>query len=380
MLANQKHLFSLSDSATYLNGAYMAPQLKTVAAIGIENLKRKNRPYTIRSEDFFTEQMLLKKRFAELAEIPDYQNVAIIPSVSYGIANAANNVKLNKGDEIVLVDEQFPSNVYTWKRLAKKYDASIKIVAPPKKFEARGEKWNTAILDAINPRTAVVAMPHVHWADGTLFDLKNIRQKTHKVKSLLIIDGTQSVGALPFSVKSIQPDALICGGYKWLMGPYSLGVAYYSDTFTNGNPIEDSWMNRLHSENFSALTTYQDEFQPKAGRYSVGESSNFILVPMLVRAIEQLLEWKPENIQTYCSAISKATIEALRAKGCFIENEAYRANHLFGVYLPKAMDLEAVKQRLVAKDIFVSYRGQAIRISCSVYNSEAHFNKLLSCF
>ena len=71
------------------------------------------------------------------------------------------------------------------------------------------------------PLPRVVAIGHVHWSDGTLFDLKKIRERLDEVGGLLIIDGTQSVGALPFSVKEFKPDALICGGYKWLLGPYS---------------------------------------------------------------------------------------------------------------------------------------------------------------
>ncbi len=358
----------------------MAPQLKTVETIGIENLKRKNEPYTIGATDFFSKQEILKQRFSELTDIADYRNVAVIPSVSYGIATAANNVKLNPGDEIILVDEQFPSNVYSWQRAAEKYGARINVIAPPQSFKDRTKNWNRLILDAITQKTAVVAMPHIHWADGSLFDLKNIREKTKKVDALLVIDGTQSVGALPFSVKEYEPDVLVCGGYKWLLGPYSLGVAYYSDRFNEGNPIEDSWMNRLYSENFSELTSYQDQFQPKAGRYSMGESSNFITVPMLIRSIEQLLEWKPANIQDYCASISTKAITQLRTKNCFVEEESSRANHLFGVYLPDTMDLETIKQRLLDQNIYVSYRGQAIRVSCNVYNSEEDFNKLLACF
>ncbi|MFT6838851.1 MAG: selenocysteine lyase/cysteine desulfurase, partial [Sediminicola sp.] len=265
MLTSQKHLFSLEEGITYLNGAYMSPQLKSTEKIGIANLKKKSQPYAIRPEDFFTQRVVLKKRFAELIEAPNYQNIAIIPSVSYGTATVANNVKLRAGDEILLVEEEFPSNVYTWRRLADTYGAHIKIIKPPSRFKDRGKLWNEAILNAITNKTALVAMAHVHWADGTKFDLKAVREKTSTVGALLIIDGTQSIGALPFSVKDLQPDALICGGYKWLMGPYSLGVAYYSDAFNDGKPLEDNWMNKLHCEDFTQLTQYHDEYQPHAG-------------------------------------------------------------------------------------------------------------------
>lgn len=380
MLTSQKHLFDLEDGITYLNGAYMSPQLKSTEEIGITNLKRKSRPYSISPKDFFTQRVVLKKRFAELVDAPNYQNIAIIPSVSYGTATVANNVKLQPGDEILLVDEEFPSNVYTWKRLAEQYGAHIKIIKPPLDYKDRGKRWNEAILDGITNKTALVAMAHVHWADGTKFDLKSIREKTRVVGALLIIDGTQSIGALPFSVEELQPDALICGGYKWLMGPYSLGVAYYSDQFNNGRPLEDNWMNKLHSEDFTQLTQYHDEYQPHAGRYSVGESSNFILVPMLINALEQLIRWQPKQIQGYCKEISEHAIGQLRGQGFFIEDDEYRGQHLFGVYLPQEKEMQIIKQRLQEQNIFVSYRGKAIRVSPNVYNQKEDFEKFLSCF
>ncbi|WP_299894444.1 aminotransferase class V-fold PLP-dependent enzyme [uncultured Aquimarina sp.] len=379
-MQNQQHLFDLSEEITYLNGAYMSPQLKSVTDIGISAVQRKAQPYEILPEDFFSQREVLKKRFASLINAPDHHNTAIIPSVSYGIANAANNVPLQKGDEIILVDEQFPSNVYIWQEVAKKNNALIKIVYPPKEFNNRGKKWNQSILDAISKNTAVIALPHVHWADGTLFDLQAIREKTIAVNAMMVIDGTQSIGALPFSVEEIQPDALICGGYKWLLGPYSIGMAYYSDAFSNGTPIEHNWMNRHNSEDFSGLTNYQDRYKEKAARYSVGESSNFILTPMLTKAIEQLIEWQPKNIQEYTKNISKATIDKLKALDCFIEEDHYRAHHLFGIYLPEHLSLEKIKANLKKEQIFVSYRGNAIRVSCNVYNSEKDFEKLLSQF
>jgi len=270
----------------------------------------------------------------------------------------------------LVVDEQFPSNIYIWQRLAKKHKAQIKVVKAPLDFKHRGALWNEAILGAITSKTAVVTMAHVHWADGTLFDLKSIREKTREKEALLIIDGSQSVGALPFSVEELDPDALICCGYKWLMGPYALGVAYYGEAFMNGTPIEDGWMNREHSEDFTQLTNYQSDYKPKAERYSVGESSNF----------EQLIQWQPGNIQNYCKQISLDTLNQLRASGCFIEDEDYRAQHLFGVYLPQKMDLEALKKRFLEKQIYISMRGKAIRISCNMYNTAGDFEKLLSCF
>src|SRR5690606_12397358 len=115
-----------------------------------------------------------------------------------------------------------------------------------------------------------------------------------------------------------------------LLGPYSIGLAYYGPHFDGGTPIEQNWINRLESENFSSLVSYQPEYQPGAARYSVGEQSNFILVPMALKAIEQINRWGVPNIQEYCESISKDAIEKLREKGFIVEDLPYRSSHLFG--------------------------------------------------
>ncbi len=380
MLANQKDKFRIPDNVTYLNGAYMSPSLKSVEKVGHKAVTQKCFPYEIGAKDFFIHSENLRKQFASFIEVPDYQNTAIIPSVSYGMANVANNVELKSGDEIIIADEQFPSNVYAWQKVAQINNASIRIIKPPASNEKRGEIWNLNILDAINDKTKVVTLGPLHWADGTLFDLKAIREKTKAHNALLIIDGSQSVGALPFSVKEIEPDALIVVAYKWLLGPYSMGMAYYSDYFNDGEPIENNWINRFNSEDFSGLVNYESRYQPKAGRYNMGEYSQFVNTPMFLKSLEQLQEWNPANIQNYCHDISRNAIALLRGLGCFIEEDAYRAKHLFGVYLPKHINLDKLKSKFKEQNIFVSFRGEAIRVSCNVYNDEGDFEKLTNCF
>ena len=162
-----------------------------------------------------------------------------------------------------------------------------------------------------------------------------------------------------------------------MLGPYSIGMAYYSDAFNDGTPIEHNWMNRYNSKDFSRLTQYEDRYQEKASRYSVGESSNFALTPMLIKAIEQLIEWSPEAIQTYCKEISRNAVQKLRDLGCYIEEDNYRAHHLFGIYLPSHMDLENLKAKLKQENIFVSFRGNAVRVSPNIYNSKEDFERLI---
>ncbi len=378
-MQNQKHLFDIPEDITYLNIASQSPAFKALYDAGLEGLKQKNRPYKIRISDYFEPVIELKKLFAQLIDADDFNRIATIPSASYGIATVANNIVLKENDEILIIDEQFPSNVYTWQKLAEKYNATIKTISAPKSDTDRVKLWNEVILNAINSNTAVIAMGNIHWSNGSLFDLKAINTKAKQHHALLIIDGSQSVGALPFSIKELQPDALICAGYKWLFGPYGCAYAYYGAYFDNGNPIEENWSNRLNSENFAGLTNYEPRYKPLANRYSVGESGNFIYVRIQIEALKQVLEWTPQAIQDYCKNISAEAVKELKALGCYIEDSEYRTHHLFGVRLPERLDVDALKKDLFNKNIFVSFRGNYIRISCHLFNTAEDFKPLISC-
>ncbi len=374
-MENQSALFQLDKDITYLNGAYMSPLLTAVSKIGQQQVAAKLEPYLISGDDFFTNVQAVKQEFSTLINAQNPDRMAIIPSVSYGLANVVKNVDV-AGKEILVVAEQFPSNVYPWMELEITQNAKLRTISPPQTLENRGEQWNLNILDTINETTGIVAISHTHWADGTLFNLKAIRKKTNEVGALLIIDGTQSVGALPFDVQEIQPDALICACYKWLIGPYGIGVAYYGAAFDGGNPIEQNWINRKGSENFAGLVNYEDQYQPGAMRYSVGEQSNFILVPMLLEALKQLNQWGIKNIQTYCETITKKPVELLKSKGYWIENIEFRGAHLFGIR-KKGLEVDKIKAILEKEHIFVSIRGQFIRVSPNVYNTEADMMRLV---
>ena len=100
--------------------------------------------------------------------------------------------------------EQFPSNYYPWQRLAAEQDGRLKIVEAPKINENRAQIWNERLLEAIDEDTAVVALGSIHWADGSFFDLQGVRDKTTRHGALMIVDGTQSVGAMPINVDQFK--------------------------------------------------------------------------------------------------------------------------------------------------------------------------------
>lgn len=373
-MQHQKHLFNLPEGITYLNLASQSPSTKAIEKAGVDAVLQKSNPHTIKTSHYFEPVTELKKLFAEIIAVDDFNRIANIPSVSYGMATIANNIHLNKGDEIIVIEEQFPSNIYVWQKLAEKYNAKIVTIKG-----SSANEWNSNLLDAINDKTAVVAIGNIHWTNGAIFNLKEIRSKTKQHNALLIIDGSQSIGALPFSVKEIEPDALVCAGYKWLFGPYGCGYAYFGEYFDNGTPLEENWSHRVGSEELSQLTNYQPNYKPLANRYCVGENGSFIYVNMQIAALKQVLAWTPKAIQQYCETITKDAISKLKGLGCTIESVTERAHHLFGLQLPENVDVNRLKVILQEQNIFVSFRGNYIRLSCHLFNTEEDFNKLIAC-
>jgi selenocysteine lyase/cysteine desulfurase len=372
-LKTLKDQFSFPDDVIYLNTASFSPAFKSVETAGIDAVKAKSRPDYFQSSNLFEPVAELRKLFARVIDADDCDRVVTIPSVSYGMANAARNITLKKGDEILLVEDQFPSNVYIWKEIADKHDAKIITIKQTETIE----DWNTKIIEAISDKTAVVAIAHIHWANGFIFDLKAIRKKTKQHHALLILDGSQSVGALPFSIKDIQPDALICAGYKWLFGPYGCAYAYYSDYFDNGTPIEQNWSIRLGSEDLSGLTHYQSQYKPKAQRYNAGESASFIYVKMQIAALNEILKIHPNELQDYCHSIAAHSLEKLKALGFNSEAPDFRAKHLFGIKIPKNIDLNHLKSAIEKSNISLSFRGDYMRVSCHVFNTKSHLETLV---
>lgn len=365
-MQSQRHLFQLPSDVHYFNGAYMSPLLRSVEEAGIQGMIRKRNPTQITASDFFEEAEIVKRLFGQVVNGKPEQ-VAIIPSVSYGLESAVRNLPTNNGGKAIVVADDFPSDYYTISRWCATYGKQLKVIAPPQTRVGRGKQWNQHILEAIDPDTAVVIMSSIHWTDGTVFHLKEIGKRCREVNAKFIVDGTQSVGARPIDVESCHIDALVCAGYKWLLGPYAIGTAWYHEDFNQGQPIEEAWVNRDNAQDFTSLTQYSAGYAPGAGRYNVGEYGNFILLPMFRAALEQVLAWKVEHIEQYCLKLSNALATHLREKGFWVEDEGARSAHMFGAMLPPGMDRASFFDRLSQHNIYVSRRGEAVRISTHVY-------------
>ena len=379
VLPCQRGHFSLPDDFHYLNCAYMGPLPLAAERAGIAGLRAKRFPQAIAPQDFFRPVDEVRERFARLIGAPDPTRIATVPSVSYAVSTITRNTCPPGGSNIVIVHEQFPGNVYPWRRLVGEKGGDLRVVTPPRDG-GRGARWSERILDRIDTATVAVAMGTVHWTDGTRFDLAAIRERTREVGAALILDGTQTVGAAPIDVVALDPDALIVAGYKWLLGPYSLSLAWFGHRYLDGVPLEETWIARRGSENFAGLVEYVDDYQPGALRFEVGQRSNFALVPALSASLELILEWRPDRIAAYCSALMDGAFERLRALGLRVEEARWRSPHLFGLGLPRGADLERLKASLERHRVGVSFRGSSVRVSPNVYNTKDDVEALVAAF
>lgn len=371
----QKGLFSIPDDVHFINCAYMGPIARAVEEAGVEALRLKGFPARISPADFFTTSDEARRRFAGLINVPEPQRIALVPSTGFAVATVAKNLKPKAGQNIVVLFEQFPSNVYAWRNF-RKQGVEIRTVEPPASGE-RGKEWNTRLLEAIDPNTALVTVENVHWSDGTKFDLEAVGQRAREVGAMFVVDGIQSIGAMPFDQQRVKADAVICLGYKWLLAGYSFGFAYFGERFDQGEPLEESWIARKGSQDFARLVDYQDEYQPGALRYDFGERSNQVALAMVNTSLQMLAGWGVENIQAYCAELTREFNQAVRELGYTLEDERYRSAHLFGIRPPKGTDLEALRQRLAERKVYVSVRGSAVRIGAHVYNDHHDMEALL---
>ncbi|MDH4248255.1 MAG: aminotransferase class V-fold PLP-dependent enzyme [Deltaproteobacteria bacterium] len=374
----QRHLFSLPEDEHYLNCAQNGPLSRATEAAGLVGLKRKNRPTSILPADFFSLPAALRAEVAALLNVPA-ERVALIPAVSYGMAIAANNIPLSPGDEVLIPGEEFPSNVYPWRERAKTSGATVRMVPRPDTPFDLAKEWSARLLEAIGPRTRILALSTVHWTDGTPFDLTALCSRAREQGAYILIDGTQSIGAMPFDWNAFTPDLVVCGGYKWLLGPYQLGFAVVGERLMQGRPLENSWLTREGSEDFSALIHYRDGLQPGARRFDVGETSNWITVPMLTESIRQIRGWGVKSISDYCGALVAGLRDTLgdsKSAGFALPTPGNHAPHLFGVRLTGGADPKRVAESLRARKVHVSIRGAAVRVSPNVYNTPEDMNAL----
>ncbi len=363
-MTNVRYLFDIPKTISYLNCAYMSPLATPVVEAGIRGVNMKSMPWQLSPEDFFSESEQTRAKFASLINA-SAEDICFVPSVSYGVTLAMRNLRVRPDQSILVLSEQFPSNVYPWVEFARQHGATLTRVE-----RGRNLNWTDSILKSMEScDPGVLALPNCHWTDGAFIDLNRISEACKSTDAALVVDATQSLGALPLDASKIKPDFLICATYKWLLGPYSVGFTYVDPKHHGGEPMEHGWITRRKSENFRTLVDYETEYQAGARRYDVGERSNFALMPMVSKALDLIIEWDPLEIQKQLGRYTTEIERAVRDLGLISESIPDRADHFLGIRFPDGLPTRAVEV-MSQEGIYVSARGDSIRVTPHLYNTE----------
>lgn len=181
-LGHQRDAFELPDDVAYFNTANIAPQLRSVRAAALDALEQRSRPWLVSAADWFADAEILRGLFARLIGAAA-DGVALIPATSYGFAVAARNLAVEAGQRIVVLAEEYPSGIYTWRAVAR--GAGAEIVTAERR---PGQSWADAVLAVLDDRVAIVSVPNVHWTDGSLVDLPAVADAARDVGAALVID------------------------------------------------------------------------------------------------------------------------------------------------------------------------------------------------
>ena len=370
MLQSQRELFGIPTDVAYFNSASLAPLMLAAREAGRRALELRGTPWRVTAADWFTETERRRSLFARLVGI-SADNVALVPATSYGLAVAAQNLSARAGQRVLVIAEDYPSNVYTWRLFCARWGCELLTVR-----RAPGEDWTRAVLGALDERVAIAALPNVHWTDGSLVDLSRVAAKARAVGAKLVVDASQSLGAMPFDFANVRPDFLVTVGYKWLLGPFGLSYLYVAEQHLDGRPLEENWISRDGSENFANLVNYTDKYMHGARRFDVGQRTHFEVTPVAIAVLEKLIEWSVPAIASTLGAITERIAREATAMGVALSSLGPRGGHMLGLTLPKAT-LAAAPGFLKESGVYASVRSATLRISPHIYTESADVDRLM---
>jgi selenocysteine lyase/cysteine desulfurase len=372
-IGSQRPLFDIPAGIAYFNTSYNAPLLNASRARLVTGAGAKSHPWERLAADFFDDA----ERVRELAAGVfggDVDGYAVVPAASYGLSAAARAIEphLKSGDRIVVLDEEFPSNVLPWQRVAQETGAVMTTVPTPEDGD-----WTSPTLACIAQGARVAALPNCHWTNGARLDLVAIGKACRAAGATLVLDNTQSLGAMPFDMAAVQPDFVVAAGYKWLLCPYGFGLMYVAPGWRDARPLEESWQARTNAADFTALVNYGDTYMPGARRFDVGEKCAPTQLPGAIAALEQLQAWGVAEVARSLAEINSRIQARLEALGFKLPPPAQRCPHMFGARLPERFTGDFVGA-LRAQKVFVSQRGSSVRFAPHLHVTEADIEQLFA--
>jgi selenocysteine lyase/cysteine desulfurase len=377
MLPSQRALFDIPRETCYLNAASYSPLPLAVQEAGHAGVARKGQPW--KSPATLAGQQYERTREAAARLInADAADVALISSVSYGVATAAKVLTVPKGSRVILLRDDHSSPVLEWTLRAPAEGFIVETVQP----DDDGD-WTAALLAAIErkgaPPVGLASISSLHWSDGGAIDIDRVATALKRQGAALLIDATQGAGIMDLDVRRIDPDFLVFPTYKWVLGPYGRAFLYVAKRHQEGVPLEQTGFGRRAISSESTPYMRDTAFVANARRFDMGERDWFITLEMASVGMELVASWGREAIAARLRMLTSRIAEGLRNTGVLILDERLRVPHILSLTFPQGMPTGLV-ERLAEENVHVAPRLGRLRISPHVYNDEADVDRFVTVF
>jgi len=375
MLPSQRALFDIPPDVAYLNAAAWSPLPHATQEAARAAVSRKAQPWKLATG--FAELQHARARAAAAALIgAEAGDVALVPSVSYGVAIAGKVLAPARGSRVLVLENDHTSPVLEWLTRADAQGFAVETVPQP----ADGD-WTSAVLEAIErPGVAPVSLASIasaHWSDGGLLDLQKIRDALRARGAALLVDATHTVGVIATDVKTLDPDFLVFPTYKWVLGPYGRAFVYVAKRYQDGVPLEQTAAGRRDVKAENQVYFADTRYLPDARRFDMGERDHFISMEMAAIGMEMMANWGASAIVARLSALTRRISDGLTSSGAERPDDRFRAPHILCLRFPNHALSELVA-RLAQEQIYVAPRLGRMRISPHVYNDEADIDRLVT--
>jgi selenocysteine lyase/cysteine desulfurase len=377
MLPSQRALFDIPRDVCFLNAASWSPLPLAVQEAGRTAVGRKGQPWKLESN--FQSQQYERARKAAAALIgADPADVALIPSVGYGVATAGKVLAIPRGSRVLVLQDDHTSPVLEWMSRAETGGYTVETVKQP----ADGD-WTSAVLEAIErpgaAPLALVSISSVHWSDGGALDMPRIAQAAKAKGAALLVDATHDAGVRRIDVKTLDPDFLIFPTYKWVLGPYGRAFMYVARRRQNGVPLEQISASRKAVSAEDTVYFRDVSYVEGARRYDMGERDHFISLEMAAVGMEMMAGWGNEPIVARLSMLTDRLADGLANSGVRVIDKKLRAPHVLSLQFPNGMAPDLPK-KLAAENVYAAPRLGRLRISPHVYNDEEDVERFVETF
>jgi selenocysteine lyase/cysteine desulfurase len=368
MLASQRGLFAMSRDICYLNSASYSPLPFRTQEAARAAVLRKAAPWRLDAAFANREHERARGAAARLIKA-EADDIALIPSISYGVATAAKLVTIPRGSRLIVLENDHSSPVLEWQTRKEAQGFTIETVAQPSDGD-----WTSAVLATIErPGAAPVALASissVHWSDGGLIDVEKVGAALRRQGALFLIDATHGAGVLAMDVKSLDPDFVIFPTYKWLLGPYGRAFLYVAKRHQDGVPLEQTSFGRRGVRSDAEVYFADTGYVASARRFDMGERDHFISMEMASIGMEMMAEWGAQAVKERSAMLTGRIAEGVKGlPGVQMTEARFRAPHILSLGFAGGLPAGSV-EGLAGEGIHVAARLSRMRISPHVFNDE----------